>query len=245
MAAVSKLLFHPGATRPETPGAAGRLCTQCGLCCNGVMFHTVKLQAGDSAKELAALGLKLKRKHGHHFILQPCPAFRDAQCSLYSARPERCRKFECGQLRRLAAGEITEAMALEKIHAARRLVGRINELLHRAGTTNPKQPLDKRCEKILAEPIDAATDPEAMALRNQLQLVRQELDALLTADFRIAPGGPTLARDSDNGAIGSVAAGVCGVGAGRHTAPVAGARSTVGGRSTGSPVGSANTVDSA
>lgn len=186
-----KPLFQPAAIPPEAAAAAVRLCTQCGLCCTGVMFHTVKLQPGDSAKELAALGLKLKRKHGHHFILQPCPAFRDAQCSFYAARPERCRKFECQQLKRLAAGEITEATALEKIHAARRLVGRINELLHRAGTTNLKQPLDKRCEKILAEPIDPTTEPAAMALRDQLQQVRRELDALLTADFRIAPGvGP-------------------------------------------------------
>ncbi len=199
MAVASNLQFHPETIAPETSLAAARLCTRCGLCCNGVMFHTVKLQPGDSAKELAALGLKLKRKHGHHFILQPCPAFRDAQCALYAARPERCRKFECRQLQRLTAGAITEAMALEKIHAARRLVDRINELLHQAGTTNHKQPLDKRCEKILAEPIDAATDPAALALRDQLQLVRQELDALLTADFRIAPGVGSATPDSANG----------------------------------------------
>jgi len=187
MAAESQPLFHPGPIRPEAPLAAERLCTQCGLCCNGVMFHTVKLQPADSAKELAALGLKLKRRHGHNFILQPCPAFRDAQCSLYAARPERCRKFECQQLKRLAAGEITEAMALEKIRSAQRLVGRIDELLHRAGTTNRKLPLDKRCEKILAEPIDPTADPAAVALRDQLQQVRHELDALLAADFRIVP----------------------------------------------------------
>ena len=79
---------------PEATSAAARLCAQCGLCCNGVMFHTVQLQPGDSAKELAALGLKLKRKQGRHFILQPCPAFQNSQCSIYAARPERCGRFE-------------------------------------------------------------------------------------------------------------------------------------------------------
>ena len=46
----------------EISAAAAHLCAACGLCCNGVMFHTVKLQPNDSAPALAALGLKLKRK---------------------------------------------------------------------------------------------------------------------------------------------------------------------------------------
>lgn len=170
---------------PEALPAAARLCTQCGLCCNGVMFHTVKLQPRDSAKALAALGLKLKRKHGHHFILQPCPAFQNSQCSLYAARPERCRVFECRQLKRLAAGEITEAMAAAKIQEALRRVAHLNDLLARAENTNLKRPLAKRCESALAEPIDPAGDPAAWALRSQLQQASRELDALLDQDFRI------------------------------------------------------------
>lgn len=170
---------------PEALSAAARLCTQCGLCCNGVMFHTVKLQPRDSAKTLAALGLKLKRKHGHHFILQPCPAFQNSQCSLYADRPERCRVFECRQLKRLAAGEITEAMAVAKIQEALRRIAQLNELLARAGNTNLKRPLAKRCESALAEPIDPSSDPAAWAIRGQLQKASQELDALLDQDFRI------------------------------------------------------------
>jgi len=173
---------------PLTPAPASRLCAQCGLCCNGVMFHAVQLQPGDSAKELAALGLKLKRRQGRHFILQPCPAFRDLQCSIYAARPERCRLFECRQLKRLAAGEITEAQALETIHTARRRVERVNELLQQAGKTNLKRPLSKRCEKALAEPLLPASDPEAVALQRRLTQAMQELNVLLNDHFRIVPG---------------------------------------------------------
>lgn len=170
---------------PEALPSAARLCTQCGLCCNGVMFHTVKLQPRDSAKALAALGLKLKRKHGHHFILQPCPALKNSQCSLYADRPERCRVFECRQLKRLAAGEITEAMAAAKIQEALRRVAHLNELLKRAGNTNHKRPLAQRCESALAEPLDPISDQAAWALRSQLQQASQELEALLDQDFRI------------------------------------------------------------
>ena len=114
------------------------LCQACGLCCNGVMFHTVRLQPADSAKALAALGLKLKRKKGHDYILQPCPAFRGEQCSIYTARPERCRLFECRQLQRLAAGEITEAAALETIRDVQQRVAHLYALLAQAGTTDRK-----------------------------------------------------------------------------------------------------------
>ena len=163
------------------------LCQACGLCCNGVMFHTVRLQPRDSAKELAALGLKLKRKKGHHYILQPCPAFRGGQCSIYAARPERCRLFECRQLQRVAAGETTEAAALEKIREVQRRVARLDTLLAQAGPTNAKRPLAKRCEKVMAEPLDASANQAAVALRDDIAQAMRELDAILDRDFRLVP----------------------------------------------------------
>lgn len=72
---------------PIHNSTAARLCAACGLCCNGVMFHTVRLQPGDVPPELAALGLKLKRKQRGDLILQPCPAYREERCSIYAQRP--------------------------------------------------------------------------------------------------------------------------------------------------------------
>ena len=171
---------------PES-SAASRLCAACGLCCNGVMFHTVRLQPGDSAQGLVALGLKLKRKKGHNHILQPCPAFQCEQCSIYEARPARCRLFECRQLERVATGEITEAQALDKIREARQRVDEMNELLQRAGGTNAKRPLSKRCEKALAEPLHPSSDQMAVELRRRLTVAMAELNALLNEDFRLVP----------------------------------------------------------
>ena len=151
------------------------------------MFHTVRLQPADSAKGLAALGLKLKRKKGAHYILQPCPAWQDSACSIYAARPERCRLFECRQLQRIASGETTEAAAREKIRDVHLRVVNLNALLARAGTTDARRPLAKRCEKIMAEPLDASSDPAAVALRDALTREMQELNAVLDADFRLTP----------------------------------------------------------
>ena len=171
----------------ETTAAASRLCSECGLCCNGVMFHTVRLQMADSPKALAALGLKLKRKKGANYILQPCPAFCGSHCAIYESRPERCRLFECRQLKRVAAGEITEAAALERIRDVQRRVGEIEELLQKSGGTNPKRPLSKRYEKAIAVPLDNSADPSALVLRDQLELAMRELSALLDRDFRLIP----------------------------------------------------------
>lgn len=181
--------------------AASRLCSECGLCCNGVLFHTVRLQPGDAPAALAALGLKLKRRKGQNYILQPCPAFCGSHCSIYAARPERCRLFECRQLQRVAGGEISEARALISIREVQRRVEEVHGLLHQAGPTKPTRPLSKRCEKVTAEPLDASSDPEQVALREQLLRAMRELDALLDTEFRIIRGAVD-AKESMDSAVG-------------------------------------------
>lgn len=153
------------------------------------MFHTVRLQPGDSARDLSALGLKLKRKKGGNYILQPCPAFRGSHCSIYAARPERCRLFACRQLQRVSAGEITEAVALERIREAQRRVAEVTDLLERSGSTSPKRPLSKRYEKLMAEPLDPSSDSVVAELRSQLTRTMRELDVFLDEEFRLPPGG--------------------------------------------------------
>jgi Fe-S-cluster containining protein len=155
------------------------------MCCDGTMFHHVRLQPRDSAKALAALGLKLKRKRKHDHIIQPCPAYRGSQCSIYLDRPERCRLFECRQIRRVAAGEITEAAAAEKIRDALKRSAHIHGLFARLGETNSKGPLTTRYEKVIAEPLDPVTEADAIALRAELQQAMEEFEALLESDFRV------------------------------------------------------------
>ena len=160
------------------------------MCCNGVMFHFVRLQPADSPKALAALGLKLKRKRRQDCILQPCPAYRDACCSIYEQRPTRCRAFECRQLQQVSSGTITEAAAQEKITEAVTLVTEVNSLLLQCGAANMKHPLSKRCETAMAEPLDPSSDAAVVQARSQLSHTMQKLDALLDQEFRIDPPEP-------------------------------------------------------
>jgi Fe-S-cluster containining protein len=168
-----------------TTSVATRLCGACGLCCNGVMFHTVRLQPNDAPPKLAALGLKLKRRKRQDLLLQPCPAYQDGRCSIYTQRPERCRLFECKQLQRVKTGEITEAMALEKIREVQRLAAQLDALSRRADGTQRKGPLSRRCETALAEPFDATTHPELVGQREEIARGLSEMEAVLDEHFRV------------------------------------------------------------
>lgn len=169
----------------ETSSVAERLCEACGMCCNGVMFHTVILQPGDSTPALKALGLKVKERKEKRYIEQPCPAHQNCQCTIYASRPTRCRLFECRQLKQVASGEITEAVALEKIQEAQRLVQHLQEILERAGGANATRPLSKRCEAVMIVPLDSSSDEATKTFRQELAVSFAELDTLLDEDFRV------------------------------------------------------------
>lgn len=164
---------------------ASRLCASCGMCCDGVMFHFVNLQPGDSVKTLAKLGLKVARKRKQDCIVQPCPMHTDGRCMIYEARPVRCRMFECQQLHRVAAGGATEAAALAKIAEAKILVAKIKGLLATLESSNPKQPLRKQCENVLSDSPDPFTAEAIERAREQLGCATADLDALLDEHFRI------------------------------------------------------------
>jgi Fe-S-cluster containining protein len=163
------------------PETATRLCAACGMCCNGVLFFSVRLQAGDSARQLAARGLKIKRRADGPHLLQPCAAHTGSGCSVYAHRPARCRLFVCRQLLGVEAGEISEAEAWEKIAEARRRTVRVQGLLESAGDTRGHKALATRYETVFTPPLD----PETAPVREELAGAMQELEDLLARDFRV------------------------------------------------------------
>ncbi|MEI6072127.1 MAG: YkgJ family cysteine cluster protein [Verrucomicrobiae bacterium] len=164
--------------------AAVRLCAACGMCCNGAMFHSVPLLPGDSARELSARGLKVKRGKKSR-ISQPCPAHKESHCAIYAHRPARCRVFVCRQLEALASGAASEADALGKIREAKALAVRVGELLYEAGDAREHKAFATRCESLFTEPLDPA--PPAARLRDSLASAMSGLERFLVENFR--PGG--------------------------------------------------------
>lgn len=166
--------------------SASRLCSACGMCCNGVLFHGMAVQPEDSVRALAAKGLKAKRRDGELQFQQPCPAHDGNCCRIYAERPQRCRAFACRQLVGVFNGEILESAAMEKIQEARKRSDRVRELLEMLGDDRTKRPLATRCAGVFTPPLDPS--PQAEALREELRDAMTALEEMLARDFRTGPG---------------------------------------------------------
>ena len=101
-----------------------QLCRACGLCCDGTLFDLVKLEPGDDAGKLKALGLPVSLSRGQTPVArfpQPCSALcEDRTCRVYAERPWQCRTFECQLFKDAKAGRIAFAAALPVVKQARR-----------------------------------------------------------------------------------------------------------------------------
>jgi Fe-S-cluster containining protein len=124
------------------------------------------------------LGLTLKRKPGLTTFRQPCSAHQDNQCTIYENRPQRCRLFNCQQLLRVAAGEVTQSSAQEIIASTRKKINQVIEKIERLTETNPNQGLTQRFSVVIA---NTAPSPE----RTELEAAMTELQAILEKEFRV------------------------------------------------------------
>mgnify|MGYP000390824231 CR=1 FL=1 len=145
--------------------AASRLCTACGLCCSGVLFEIVKLQPEDSIRDLEKLGMQINRKKTEPYFKQPCRFLDDCTCTIYQHRPTRCRRFECFQLKLLAAGDVDEMEVQSKIDEARRQVALIQLRLEKVGENQTEDTLVERVERALSILPDDQLQAEMRALK--------------------------------------------------------------------------------
>jgi uncharacterized protein len=174
----------PTKPRAEAQRIIGELCSSCALCCNGVLFGDVELQASDDPKALQQAGLKLQRKGKEHCLNQPCSCL-DARnlCRIYSARPVRCRTFECLLLKRVLDGELDLAEAKKATRDARKQTQKVVGLLRELGQREEHLPLSRRYARLMAEPIDLAGDERIVELRSQLLLAVARLSKILGQYF--------------------------------------------------------------
>ena len=152
------------------------------MCCDGVLFHGMAVQPGDSLRAMAARGLRAKRRDGELQFTQPCPAHDGACCRIYAERPLRCRVFACRQLEAVSNGSTTEAAAMEKISEARQQSDRVRDLLAELGDERVNRPLATRCANVFTPPLDPS--PRAQALRVELRDAMAALEKTLAEDFR-------------------------------------------------------------
>jgi len=172
----------------DSTAVATRLCSACGMCCDGTMFQIVRMQPGEVPAELGKLGLKIRCRGGEYYMEQPCSALREKRCTVYDQRPVRCRLFNCQQLGRVERGETTESEAMAMIIETRALVERVSGLIEQSGLREDGQALVERYERVASTPVNEALEPELVAVRAELEEVMRTLKLQLNREFRLPPG---------------------------------------------------------
>jgi uncharacterized protein len=160
-----------------------QLCPNCGLCCDSTLFADVELRAGDDAKRLKKLGLTIEKKTQTKLAFaQPCACFDGKLCRIYDDRPQRCRKFDCGLLKRVKAGKMTPQAALKKISEAKQRAEEVRELLRSLGQRDERMALTHRYAEAMSAPIDLA-DATGAERHGELMLAVNDLMTRLQRDF--------------------------------------------------------------
>jgi len=175
---------EPAERAGEPTNAVSQLCSNCGLCCNGVLFADVELRAGDDAARLVELGLALVKKGRSKLAFaQPCACFDGKLCGIYADRPQRCRTFECGLLKRVQAGELGADAALKTIAKTKRQAETVRGLLRQLGQNDERLAMTRRYAETMSAPIDLADHETDAERRGELMLAVAELMTQLQRDF--------------------------------------------------------------
>jgi uncharacterized protein len=163
------------------------LCRACGLCCDGTLFDLVKLEPGDDARKLKALGLPVSMSRGKTPVArfpQPCSALcEDRSCRLYANRPWQCRTFECQLFKDAKAGRTTFAAALPVVKQARRRADHVRRLLRELGDTDEHRALGERFHRTSERLEAGGADEAAMAKFADLSLAVHKLKLLSHKKF--------------------------------------------------------------
>ena len=163
------------------------LCISCGMCCDGTLFDLVKLEKGDDAQKLKALGLPVSISRGKVPVArfpQPCAALcADRTCRVYSDRPWQCRVFECGVLKDAKAGRISFAAAFKLVRQARRRVEKIRKLLAELGDNETHRALGERLHRTSERLESGSGDKAANAMFADLSLAMHHFKLLAYEKF--------------------------------------------------------------
>lgn len=171
-------------TKNSPNSSVDRLCPNCGMCCNGVLFADVELRKGDDARRLAELGLSLVKKgRSKMAFAQPCACFDGKLCGIYAGRPKRCRTFECGLLQRVQAGELDADAALKTIAQTKRQAEKVRVLLRQLGQTDEGLAMTTRYTQAMSAPVDLSDHETDSERRGELMLAVDELMQLFQRSF--------------------------------------------------------------
>ena len=166
------------------PSLTDKLCTRCGLCCDGSLFADVELAGAAEAAGLEVMGLEIEEDDADGALLmQPCAALQGKRCGIYAHRPECCRTFECRLLQDARRGTVSVEQAIEHIAETLKHVGRVRKLAAELGQREVNLPLKERYADALALADEAGANPSQARKRAELEAGMSAVERLIRENF--------------------------------------------------------------
>jgi Putative zinc- or iron-chelating domain len=179
----------------KMPEEKRHFCQDCGLCCDGTMYHSVLLQEEDNKAKLTGHGIPLLQISQSSGFEQPCPASHACSCTIYQDRPTVCREYRCALLKSVDDGHISADTARQLI--ADTIILRDRLAIEVRGFTG----IDSKIS--LPKLFD-----EMVAILNEMEpKARQKVNPKLLLDVgtlrivlskRFDPKGPLLSKESNH-----------------------------------------------
>ncbi len=146
----------------------------------------MKLQPGEPPERFRVLGLPVltKNKGTAAKFCQPCPAYEETRCRIYSERPQYCREFECVLFKSVNAGRMQPEAALRVIRTAKQRVDKVLELLALLGDNDEEIAVAARFRKLSQRmEKERPVDEQAAEMFGELTLAMHDLNVLLSDAF--------------------------------------------------------------
>jgi hypothetical protein len=159
------------------------LCLACAICCNGVLFKDVELQAGEFPDRYRALGLPFKLSRKKECCPQPCAALEGAMCRIYADRPQRCREFVCALLNQVQQGRMELPKAMKIVGMAHKRAAKVLRLMRELGDDRETVSLSVRFRRLSRNIQMHEVDEETAETYSQLTLAVHDLNVLLQQAF--------------------------------------------------------------
>jgi hypothetical protein len=143
------------------------LCQRCGLCCDGTLFSDVPLQP-DEVEPARRNRLDVGRiADGTPVLRQGCTALCERRCSVYTERPEACRRYICRLFTEVSAGRVSFGEALAVVEQAHALLARLERGLPPDTEARPSPILERA--RFAGLSGEGAPALETRALRERLE----------------------------------------------------------------------------
>jgi len=115
-------MSSPEATgRHKAPAREQRICTGCGMCCDGTLFRHTGLIPGERGNLPVLIEEVSFSENGREYFRQPCPYFA-GNCTIYKLnRPRTCSSYRCQLLKDVADGKVTAREASEVVERAKQV----------------------------------------------------------------------------------------------------------------------------